>query len=81
MLDKTKNTVSKETIFDEFPSTECRFARLTITDWPKESPLGVIEVTFFGTPGGDLPAEVATPVFSKLPMDSPEYQQRVRQSY
>ena len=81
VLDKTKNTVSKDTIFDEFPSTECRFARLTITDWPKESPLGVIEVTFFGTPGGYLPAEVATPVFSKLPMDSPEYQQRVRQSY
>jgi hypothetical protein len=79
VLDKTGNTVPKDTIFEEFPpSDDVRFARLTITDWPKESPLGIIEVTFFGTPGGYLPAEVATPVFSKLPMDSPEYQQRVR---
>ena len=44
--------------------------RLTVTDWPKEFPLGVIDFTVFGYPDGYDPAAVATPVFSNLPPDS-----------
>ena len=52
VLDKTNNTVCKDTIFEEFNPIGCRFVRLTITDWPKETPLGVIEATVFGVPDG-----------------------------
>ena len=52
VLDKTNNTVCKDTIFEEFNPIGCRFVRLTITDWPKETPLGVIEATVFGIPDG-----------------------------
>jgi len=73
VLDKTKNTVSKDTIFEEFAPINCRFVRLTVTDWPKNGPLGIIDFTVFGYPDGyDAPA-VATPTFSNLPMDR-EYQ-------
>ena len=68
VLDKTKNTVSKDTVFDEFKPVNCRFVRLTVTEWP-QGPLGIIDFTVFGYPDGyDMPA-VATPTFSNLPMD------------
>ena len=70
VLDKTRNTVSRDTIYEEFAPANCRFVRLTITDWPKEFPLGVIDFTVFGYPDGYDPAAVATPVFSNLPPDS-----------
>ena len=69
VLDKTKNTVSKDTIYEEFAAINCRFVRFTVTDWPKETPLGIIDFTVFGYPEGwELP-EVASPVFSNLPLD------------
>ena len=65
-----KLEVSQEdTVYDEFAPVNCRFVRLTVTDWPKNSPLGIIDFTVFGFPDGyDAPA-VATPVFSNLPLD------------
>ena len=48
---------------------------VTVTDWPKEYPLGVIDFTVFGYPDGYDPAAVATPVFSNLPLDQ-EYKGR-----
>ena len=69
VLDKTRNTETKDTFYDEFKPINCRFVRLTINDWPKENPLGIIDFTVFGYPDGwDAPA-VATPVFSNLPLD------------
>ena len=70
MVDQTKNTVVRDTVFEEFAPVNCRFVRFTITDWPKEYPLGVIDFTVFGYPDGYEPAAVATPVFSNLPPDS-----------
>ena len=52
-----------------------RVVRLTVTDWPKDAPLGVIDFTVFGYADGWEPAAVATPTFSKLPLDS-EYSRR-----
>ncbi|MBQ4169148.1 MAG: hypothetical protein II599_04875, partial [Bacteroidales bacterium] len=76
VLDKTGNTVPKDTIFDEFTPVNCRFIRFTVTDWPKEGgPLGIIDFTVFGYPDGWDAPEVASPAFanSNLPTDY-EYQ-------
>ncbi|MBR5934760.1 MAG: discoidin domain-containing protein, partial [Bacteroidaceae bacterium] len=62
-LDRTNNTVQKNTIFEEFKPVECRFIRLTVTDWPKPQPLSVIEFTAFGLPSSTQPARVAIPHF------------------
>lgn len=50
ILDKTGNNVTKYTEFDELPPTECRYVRLTMTDWPHiaNAPLGITEFTVFG---------------------------------
>ena len=69
VVDKTGNTLPKDTVYDEFAPVNCRFVRLTVTDWPRNYPLGIIDFTVFGYPDGyDAPA-VATPVFSNLPLD------------
>jgi len=60
-IDNTKNTLSRNTIFDEIPSVKCRFVRLTVANWPKTTPLGIIEFTVFGKPAGSLPAEQPIP--------------------
>jgi xylan 1,4-beta-xylosidase len=60
-LDQTKNDISRNTIFEEIPPVKCRFVRLTITDWPKTNPLGIIEFTVFGKPAGSMPSQVAIP--------------------
>ena len=49
--------------------------RLTVTDWPKAQPLGVIDFTVFGRADGYDPPAVATPTFTDLPLDS-EYSRR-----
>lgn len=51
VVDKTNNDVTKYVEFDEIPPTQCRFVRLTMTDWPKPAPssrLGIMEFTVFG---------------------------------
>ena len=64
-LDQSKNSVSRNTVFEEIPPIKCRFARLVITDWPKDSPLGIIEFTLFGKASKDvLPA--AQPIPGKI---------------
>ena len=69
VVDKTGNALPKDTVYDEFAPVNCRFVRLTVTDWPRNNPLGIIDFTVFGYPDGyDAPA-VATPVFSNLPLD------------
>jgi xylan 1,4-beta-xylosidase len=61
-LDQTKNTLSRNTIFEEIPPVKCRFVRLTMANWPKTTPLGIIEFTVFGKPAESLPAAVPIPV-------------------
>ncbi|MDH6312563.1 xylan 1,4-beta-xylosidase [Parabacteroides sp. PFB2-10] len=48
VLDQSNNKISRNTIYEEIPPVKCRFARLVMTDWPKESPLGVIDFALFG---------------------------------
>jgi hypothetical protein len=61
VLDRSANTVARNTIFEELPPTRCRFVRLTIVDWPRATPLGVVEFTVFGKPAGSLPAAQPIP--------------------
>jgi xylan 1,4-beta-xylosidase len=61
-LDQTKNTVTRNAIFEEFPPVTCRFMRLTITGWPGGAAPGVIEFTAFGRPDKFDPPAVAIPV-------------------
>ena len=56
VLDQSTNTIVRNTIFEEIPPSPCRLVRLTMINWPRESPLGVIEFTVFGKPSGALPA-------------------------
>lgn len=70
VLDRTENQVSRDTVYEEFAPVNCRFVRLTVTGWPQDNPLGIIDFTVFGYPDGHEPAAVATPVFSNLPLDS-----------
>jgi hypothetical protein len=61
-LDQTQNEIQRNTIFEEIPPVKCRFVKLTMTDWPKSDPLGIIEFTVFGKASGSLPAERPIPV-------------------
>lgn len=72
VLDKSGNSVSKDTVYDDFDPVTCRFVRLTVTEWPSDGPLGIIDFTVFGTPAGHLPAAVATPTYFQLPPDKPQ---------
>ncbi|MCY2954431.1 MAG: family 43 glycosylhydrolase [Planctomycetota bacterium] len=60
-LDQTRNAISRNVIFEEIPPVRCRFVRLTLTNWPRATPLGVLEFTVFGKPGGSLPAAQPIP--------------------
>jgi len=62
VLDQTNNSIARNTIYGEIPPVKCRFVKLTMTNWPKANPLGIIEFTVFGNPSGSLPAAVAIPV-------------------
>jgi len=55
-LDQSANPTVRNTIFAEIPPTRCRFVRLTMLNWPRAMPLGIIEFTVFGRPSGSLPA-------------------------
>jgi len=60
-LDMTKNDITRNTIFEEMLPVKCRFVRLTMTNWPRTSSLGIIEFTVFGKPAGSLSAAVPIP--------------------
>lgn len=61
VLDQSTNTIARNTIFEEVPPTKCRFVRLTMLNWPRTSPLGIIEFTVFGKSSGSLPAAQPIP--------------------
>jgi hypothetical protein len=61
VLDQSTNTVIRNTIFEEIPPMKCRFVRLTMVNWPRATPLGIIEFTVFGKPAESLPAAQPIP--------------------
>ena len=55
VVDKTKNEVDNAVEFDEIGPVTCRYVRLTITGWPNDLPMGVVEFTVFGQPDSPTP--------------------------
>ncbi|MBP5689866.1 MAG: discoidin domain-containing protein, partial [Bacteroidales bacterium] len=55
VVDQSANKVSRNTVFDEIVPTECRYVRLTMLDWPKSSPLSILDMTVFGRPTSYFP--------------------------
>ena len=49
-MEKTANDRDTAVEFDEIAAVECRYVRLTITGWPADLPIGVLEFTVFGRP-------------------------------
>ena len=61
VLDQSTNAAVRNTIFEEIPPAKCRFVRLTLLNWPRSTPLGIIEFTIFGKPAESLPAAQPIP--------------------
>jgi hypothetical protein len=61
VLDQSANVTVRNTIFEEIAPTKCRLVRLTMLNWPRTTPLGIIELTVFGKPSGSLPAAQPIP--------------------
>ena len=66
VLDKSKNTESKNVTFDEIPPVECRYVRLTILDWPKNTSLSVLDFSVFGKATGYGPSQIPVPTPLKM---------------
>ena len=48
-------------LFDEIAPVECRYVRLTMLDWPKASPLSILDFSVFGKATGYSPSQVPVP--------------------
>ena len=66
VLDTSGNTVPRNVVFDEIPPVECRFVRLTMLDWPKGSPLSILDFSVFGKATGYSPSQVPVPTPKKM---------------
>ena len=55
VVDQSANKVPRNTVFDDIVPTECRYVRLTMLDWPKSSPLSILDMTVFGRPTSYFP--------------------------
>jgi len=65
VLDTSDNTVPRNVIFDEIDPVECRYVRLTMLDWPKSSPLNILDFSVFGKATGYSPSQVPVPALKK----------------
>ena len=61
VLDRSGNNVPRNVLFDEIDPVECRYVRLTMLDWPKSSPLSILDFSVFGVPTRYLPSQVPVP--------------------
>jgi hypothetical protein len=61
VLDKSGNAVPRNVLFDEIKPVECRYVRLTMLDWPKGSPLSILDFSVFGRATGYSPSQVPVP--------------------
>ena len=61
VLDRSGNTVPRNVLFDEIEPVECRYVRLTMLDWPKGSPLSILDFSVFGKATGYSPSQVPVP--------------------
>jgi xylan 1,4-beta-xylosidase len=50
VVDKSRNSDEANVEFDEIPPVNARWLRMTLTNTPKNLPLGILELTVFGKP-------------------------------
>ena len=60
-LDQSGNQVPRNVLSDEIAPVECRYVRLTMLDWPKASPLSILDFSVFGRATGYSPSQVPVP--------------------
>ena len=60
-LDQSGNAMSRNVLFDEIPPVECRYVRLTMLDWPKGSPLSILDFSVFCRATGYSPSQTPVP--------------------
>ena len=60
-LDQSGNQVPRNVLFDEIAPVECRYVRLTMLDWPRTSPLSILDFSVFGRATGYSPSQVPVP--------------------
>jgi hypothetical protein len=65
VLDQSGNQVPRNVFFDEIDPVECRYVRLTMLDWPKGSPLSILDFSVFGQATGYSPSQVPVPTPKK----------------
>ncbi len=62
VLDKTGKVKSQSVVYEDFTPSECRYVKITITDWPKDrGPLKIMECTVFGKATSYLPPKSEIP--------------------
>jgi hypothetical protein len=66
VLDRSGDNIPRNVVFDEIPPVECRYVRLTILDWPKGSPLSVLDFSVFGKATGYSPSQIPVPTPLKM---------------
>jgi hypothetical protein len=66
VLDQSGNSVPRNVLFDEIAPVECRYVRLTMLDWPKNSPLSILDFSVFGKATGWSPSQVPVPTPKKM---------------
>ena len=66
VLNTSDNKTPRNVLFDEFAPVECRYVRLTMLDWPKNSPLSILDFSVFGKATGYSPSQVPVPTPLKM---------------
>ena len=66
VVDKSNYTGSRNVTFDDFAPVECRYVRLTMLDWPKGSPLSILDFSVFGRATGYSPSMIPVPALKKM---------------
>ena len=66
VLDKSANNGSRNVVFDEIRPVECRYVRLTLIDWPKSSPLSILDFSVFGKATGYSPSMRPIPALKAM---------------
>lgn len=66
VVDQSRNTGSRNVTFDDFKPVEARYVRLTMIDWPKNTPLSILDFSVFGKATRYLPSQVPVPTPLKM---------------
>jgi len=70
VVDRSQNQHLETAPFDEIAPVVCRYVKLTLSDWPNDLPLGIIEFTVFGQPVDDMTPRKRPPEEARRVVDT-----------